>query len=81
MLRIGVQEGRATNERVGPLRAGLAVDNSVSLGVFLAVAADDRTPFAVVEPAGRGVTASAATNRWVLEFGKPSLDGSRWRTT
>ncbi|MEV8624385.1 hypothetical protein [Streptomyces sp. NPDC051079] len=54
---------------------GLAVNNSVSLGVFLAVAADDRTPFAVVELAGRGVTASAAANRWVLEVGKPSLDG------
>ncbi|WP_329026140.1 MULTISPECIES: hypothetical protein [unclassified Streptomyces] len=54
---------------------GLAVNNSVSLGVFLAVAADDRAPFAVVELAGRGVTASAAATRWVLEVGKPSLDG------
>ncbi|MFF2306065.1 hypothetical protein ACFVVP_26615 [Streptomyces sp. NPDC058128] len=51
------------------------MNNSVSLGVFLAVAADNRTPFAVVELAGRGVTASAAANRWVLEVGKPSLDG------
>ncbi|WP_055590150.1 hypothetical protein [Peterkaempfera griseoplana] len=54
---------------------GLAVNNSVLLGVFLAVAADDQTPFAVVELAGRSVTASAAAHRWVLEVGKPSLDG------
>lgn len=54
---------------------GLAVQNSVSLGVFLAVAADAKVPFTVVELAGRGVTASAAATRWVLEVGKPSLDG------
>jgi hypothetical protein len=54
---------------------GLAVRNSVSLGVFLAVAADARVPFTVVELAGRGVTAGAAATRWVLEVGKPSLDG------
>jgi hypothetical protein len=54
---------------------GLAVRNSVSLGVFLAVAADAKVPFAVVELAGRGITAGAAATRWVLEVGKPSLDG------
>ena len=53
---------------------GLAVRNSVSLGVFLAVAADPKVPFSVVELAGRGVTADAAATRWVLEVGKPSLD-------
>jgi hypothetical protein len=47
----------------------------VSLGVFLAVAADAKVPFAVVELAGRGITAGAAATRWVLEVGKPSLDG------
>lgn len=51
------------------------MQNSVSLGVFLAVAADAKVPFTVVELAGRGVTASAAATRWVLEVGKPSLDG------
>jgi hypothetical protein len=54
---------------------GLAARNSVSLGVFLAVAADARAPFTMVELAGRGVTASATATRWVLEIGKPSLDG------
>ncbi|GAA2700978.1 hypothetical protein [Nonomuraea recticatena] len=54
---------------------GLAVRNSVSLGLFLAIAADAKVPFTVVELAGRGVTASAAGTRWVLEAGKPSLDG------
>lgn len=54
---------------------GPAVRNSVSLGVFLAVAACAQVPFTVVELAGRGVTASAAATRWVLEVGKPSLDG------
>ncbi|MFJ7629799.1 hypothetical protein ACIQZN_25210 [Streptomyces sp. NPDC097595] len=54
---------------------GLAVRNSVSLGVFLAVAADAKVTFTVVELAGRGVTAGAAATRWVLEVGKPSLDG------
>jgi hypothetical protein len=54
---------------------GLAVRNSVSLGVFLAVAADAKVPFIVVELAGRGVTAGAAATRWVLEVGKPLLDG------
>lgn len=52
-----------------------AVRNSVSLGVFLAVAAHPGVPFSVVELAGRGITADAAANRWVLEVGKPSLDG------
>ncbi|MER7667385.1 hypothetical protein ABTY61_02830 [Kitasatospora sp. NPDC096128] len=51
------------------------VRNSVSLGVFLAVAAHPRVPFSVVELAGRGITADAAANRWVLEVGKPSPDG------
>ncbi|MEV7279857.1 hypothetical protein [Streptomyces sp. NPDC093111] len=59
----------------GAFGQGLAVNNSVSLGVFLAVAANARVPFTVVELAGRGVTASAAATRWVLEVGKPSLDG------
>ncbi|MFJ8255499.1 hypothetical protein [Streptomyces sp. NPDC094466] len=53
----------------------LAVRNSVSLGVFLAVAADVKVPFIVVELAGRRVTAGAAATRWVLEVGKPLLDG------
>ncbi|WUT00101.1 CesT family type III secretion system chaperone [Streptomyces sp. NBC_00708] len=52
-----------------------AVRNSVSLGVFLAVAAHPKVPFSVVELAGRGITADAAASRWVLEVGKPSLDG------
>ncbi|MEU1439359.1 hypothetical protein ABZ438_35600 [Streptomyces sp. NPDC005786] len=52
-----------------------AVRNSVSLGVFLAVAAHPKVPFSVVELAGRGITADAAANRWVLEVGKLSLDG------
>ncbi|MGW2649038.1 hypothetical protein ACWC2T_29975 [Streptomyces sp. NPDC001393] len=51
------------------------VRNSVSLGVFLAVAAHPGVAFSVVELAGRGITADAAANRWVLEVGKPSLDG------
>ncbi|WP_354637133.1 hypothetical protein [Kitasatospora camelliae] len=51
------------------------MNNSVSLGVFLAVASEARVPFPVVELAGRGVTAGAAANRWVLEVGKPSVDG------
>lgn len=54
---------------------GMAVRNSVSLGVFLAVAASSRVPFTVVELAGRGITADAAATRWVLEVGKPHLDG------
>lgn len=52
-----------------------AVRNSVSLGVFLAVAAHPGVPFGIVELAGRGITADAAASRWVLEVGKPSLDG------
>ncbi|MCX4679091.1 hypothetical protein OG413_27945 [Streptomyces sp. NBC_01433] len=52
-----------------------AVRNSVSLGVFLAVAAHPGVPFRVVELAGRGITADAAASRWVLEVGKSSLDG------
>lgn len=60
--------GRATAVR--------AVRNSVFPGVFLAVAAHPKMPLAVVELAGRGVTAAAAGTRWVLEVGKPSLDGS-----
>jgi hypothetical protein len=66
------------SERVGRLRRGLAVNNSVSLGVFLAVAADDRTPFAVVELAGRERVRKIAgclrsvSRRWT---------GSRWRTS
>ncbi|MEV8404445.1 hypothetical protein AB0R12_01195 [Streptomyces niveus] len=52
-----------------------AVRNSVSLGVFLAVAAHPGVPFRVVELAGRGITATAAATRWVLEVGKSSLDG------
>lgn len=55
--------------------AAMAVRNSVFLGVFLAVAAHPKVPFTVVELAGRGITADAAANRWVLEVGKPSLDG------
>ncbi|WP_285573165.1 hypothetical protein [Streptomyces sp. RTGN2] len=49
--------------------------NSVSLAVFLAVAADPGVPFRVVELAGRGITADAAASRWLLEVGKSSLDG------
>ncbi|MEU2025750.1 hypothetical protein ABZ565_26890 [Streptomyces sp. NPDC016469] len=52
-----------------------AVRKSVSLAVFLAVAADPGVPFRVVELAGRGITADAAASRWVLEAGKPSPDG------
>lgn len=51
------------------------VRNSVSLAVFLAVAADPGVPFRVVELAGRGITADAAASRWLLEVGKSSLDG------
>ncbi|MFE7574719.1 hypothetical protein ACFU5Z_08280 [Streptomyces sp. NPDC057521] len=54
---------------------GMAVRNSVSLGVFLAVAASSKVPLTVVELAGRGITADAAATRWVLEVGKPHLDG------
>ena len=57
--------------KIGPL----AVRNSLSLGVFLAVAAHPRVPFTVVELAGRGIAADAAANRWVLQVGKSSLDG------
>ncbi|WP_060904700.1 hypothetical protein [Streptomyces scabiei] len=53
----------------------MAVRNSVSLGVFLAVAASSRVPLTVIEWAGRGITADAAGTRWVLEVGKPHLDG------
>ncbi|WP_327341653.1 hypothetical protein [Streptomyces europaeiscabiei] len=53
----------------------MAVRNSVSLGVFLAVAASSRVSLTVVELAGRGITADAAGTRWVLEVGKPHLDG------
>ncbi|MCO5967917.1 hypothetical protein [Actinoallomurus soli] len=49
--------------------------NSVALGVFLGVASHPRVPFTVVELAGRGITADAAATRWMLEVGKPSLDG------
>ncbi|MFD3680607.1 hypothetical protein [Streptomyces sp. NPDC058613] len=52
-----------------------AVRNSVSLGVFLAVAAHPEVPFRVVELAGRGITATEAATRWVLKVGKSSLDG------
>ncbi|MGV9316456.1 hypothetical protein ACWDR0_30365 [Streptomyces sp. NPDC003691] len=44
--------------------------------MFLAVASHPEIPFTVVELAGRGITADAAATRWVLEAGKPSLDGS-----
>ncbi|GII31474.1 Imm32 family immunity protein [Planotetraspora mira] len=54
---------------------GMAVRNSVSLGVFLAVAAHPRVRFTAVELAGRGITADAAGNRWAREVAKPSLDG------
>ncbi|WP_326690700.1 MULTISPECIES: hypothetical protein [unclassified Streptomyces] len=54
---------------------GFAVRNSVSLGVFIAIAADARVSFTVVELAGRGITADATASRWALEAGKPSLDG------
>ncbi|MFI9276110.1 hypothetical protein ACIGXM_36330 [Kitasatospora sp. NPDC052896] len=46
----------------------------MSLGAFLAVAADAKVPFAVVELAGRGVTAGATATRWVLAVGMPTLD-------
>ena len=49
--------------------------NSVSLGVFLGVASHPRVPFRVVELAGRGIAAGAVATRWMLEVGKPSLDG------
>ncbi|MFB8209409.1 hypothetical protein [Streptomyces sp. NPDC056010] len=52
-----------------------SVRNSVSLAVFLAVAAGPGVPFGVVELAGRGIAADAAASRWVLEAGKSSLDG------
>ncbi|MHC3819839.1 hypothetical protein OG892_38070 [Streptomyces sp. NBC_00341] len=52
-----------------------AVRNSVSLAVFLAVAADPGVPIGVVELAGRGITADAAASRWGFEVGKSSLDG------
>lgn len=54
---------------------GMAIRNSVSLGVFLVVAASPRVPLTVVALAGRGITAEAAAVRWVLEVGKPHLDG------
>lgn len=60
---------------VGGRVAEKAVRNSVSLAVFLAVAADPGVPFRVVELAGRGIAADAAASRWVLEVGKSSLDG------
>ncbi|MFJ8658402.1 hypothetical protein [Streptomyces sp. NPDC093795] len=60
--------------RGGPT-AVTAVRNSVFLGVYLAVAAHPKVPFTVVELAVRGITAGAAATRWVLEVGKPSLDG------
>lgn len=47
----------------------------MSLAVLLAVAADPGMPFRIVELAGRGIAADAAASRWVLEAGKPSLDG------
>lgn len=53
----------------------MLVRNSVSLTVFLAVAAHPRVSFAVIELAGRGITAGAAATRWVLDVGKPSWDG------
>ena len=53
----------------------MAVRNSEALEVFLAVAAEARVPFTTVELVGRGITASAAATRWVLEVGKPQLDG------
>ena len=43
--------------------------------MFLAIAADRRVGFTVVELAGRGITADAGRTRWVLEVAKPSLDG------
>ncbi|MCX4966972.1 hypothetical protein OHA98_19525 [Streptomyces sp. NBC_00654] len=59
----------------GGTAAVTAVRNSVFLGVFLAVATHPKVPFTIVELAGRGITAAAAATRWVLEVGKPSLDG------
>ncbi|MEV6551801.1 hypothetical protein AB0M57_24285 [Streptomyces sp. NPDC051597] len=59
----------------GGAAAVTAVRNSVFLGVFLAVAAHPKVSFTVVELAGRGIAAAAAATRWVLEVGKPSLDG------
>ncbi|MFE2561423.1 hypothetical protein ACFXGT_36535 [Streptomyces sp. NPDC059352] len=53
----------------------MAVRNSDTLEVLLAVAAEAGVPFTTVELAGRGITASAAGTRWVLEVGKPQLDG------
>ncbi|THA71841.1 hypothetical protein E6P78_04465 [Streptomyces sp. A0958] len=50
-------------------------EKAVRKSVFLAVAADPGVPFRIVELAGRGITADAAASRWVLESGKPSLDG------
>ncbi|WP_371573043.1 hypothetical protein [Streptomyces sp. NBC_01314] len=64
----------AEKDLSGGARA-MAVRNSVSLGVFLAVAASSRVPLTIVELAGRGITADAAGTRWVLEVGKPHLDG------
>ncbi|MDX3636807.1 hypothetical protein PV728_42685 [Streptomyces europaeiscabiei] len=64
----------AEKDLSGGARA-IAVRNSVSLGVFLAVAASSRVPPSVIEWAGRGITADAAGTRWVLEVGKPHLDG------
>jgi hypothetical protein len=47
----------------GAFGQGSAVRNSVSLGVFLPVAADARVPCTVAELASHGVTASAAATR------------------
>lgn len=66
--------GLAEDDLPGGAR-GMAVRNSVSLGVFHAMAASAEVSLTVVELAGRGITADAAATRWVLEVGKPHLDG------
>lgn len=49
------------------------IRNSEALTILLAIAADPRVSWNVVEIAGRGISADARSTSWVVSIGKKSL--------
>lgn len=57
-----------------PTTSAVVERNSESHGVFLSLASDPGVSFAVIELAGRGITAEAAATRWMLTGDKPTIE-------
>lgn len=53
----------------------MLIRNSEALTILMAIAADPRVSWNVVEIAGRGISADARSTSWVVSNGKKSLDG------